>query len=82
MPCSTRKLLAWGPLIEAMQQSLRETYGVKIRFFGPYYRIRNAFYGLKREFPEFKDLSLLLTPLEGEYMIYHPSKEAQDAREE
>lgn len=81
MGVSTKKLLSWAPLIEAMKQSLLEDYGVKIKFFGPDSRIKQAFYGIKREFEEFSSLSLLLTPLEGEYLIYHPSEETTDASE-
>ena len=83
MVVSTKKLLSWAPLLEAMKASLLEEYGVKVKTWNKDSQIKNAFYSLKREFPEFSDLSLLLTPLEGEYLIFHPTqkKESSDAEQ-
>lgn len=82
MKITTKRLLSWAPLIEAMKSSLAEEWGVKIKFFGPDSRIKNAFYELRKEFPEFANLSLLLTPREGEYLIYHPAQGESDAQRE
>jgi len=82
MAVSNKKLLSWAPLIQAMKQSLLEKWGVKVQSFTPEARLKGAFYSLKKEFPEFKDLSLLLTPKKGEYLIYHPSHGEQDAERE
>lgn len=77
MPVSTKKLLSWAPLLDAMRASLSEEYGVKVKTWNSDSQIKNAFYALKREFPEFSSLSLLLTPSEGEYLIFHQTKEKE-----
>lgn len=75
MPVSNKKLLSWATLIQAMKQALDEEWGVKVQVFSPPNRLKAAFYELRKEFsPEFDGLSLLSTPHEGEYLIYHPGK--------
>lgn len=76
---SNKKLLAWTPLLTAMQKSISEEFGVRIRVFSPESRIKAAFYSLRKEYsPSFDSLSLLATSTPQEYLIYHPSLKGKE----
>lgn len=73
---STKKLLSWASLIEAMKRANEEEFGVRIKIFSPEARVKAAFYIIRKEFsPLFCNLSLLATSEKDELLIYHPHKE-------
>lgn len=83
---STKKRLACLPLESAMYESLGTRWGVKIKLnkVSPQNinLVKATFYLLKKENPDFENLSLLSTKFPDIYLIYHPEKENEKENED
>lgn len=74
MSMSNSKTLAYAPLIQAMNESLKSRWGVKVRVLSNPDRFKSAFYLLKKQFSDFESLSLLSTSTSSDFLIFHPDK--------
>lgn len=72
MALSNSKVLSSASLLSAMKESLRRRWGVKVKVITNPDRFKCTFYLLKKEFPEFINLSLLSTSTPSVFLIYHP----------
>lgn len=81
MTLSTKRAIAYAPLETLMYKSLEEQWGLKVRVLSNEALFKRAFYELRKEFPEFKTLSLITTTVPQTFLIYHPEQGESNEQE-